>query len=404
MSAATCERAVRLLERAVALSPARYSRQHGYDWSWRRRSPDSERDRVVQLAEAVLRGGGRGGEPTGLRAARADATHARLRFGSEPKARAQRARCVSRTRRSCSSRARATRTVSMDAWRALPTSSSSAVGSLPVSRPRCTRSTTHGVRAREAASGPARRVGTRDGIRADACCGGARVVRTSFAGSSPHVPASRCSGPRLLGLLGRFDEARAAFDQAEQTARRAGAGGLRQRDRVRARRDRADRVGRRRGGTAARPRPSSHRESKGCSASCRRTGDSSRGRSSRLGRDDEAEARRRRSRRARCERRHRDAGALAAGAGRVSLAAARRARRGVRSSPREAVARADTTDMLVGAGRRLVQTSPRCSSSAATPTAPTAALERALAEYEQKGVIPAIERTRARLAALRAPA
>jgi hypothetical protein len=33
-----------------------------------------------------------------------------------------------------------------------------------------------------------------------------------------------------------------------------------------------------------------------------------------------------------------------------------------------------------------------------------AALERALAEFEQKGVIPAIERTRARLTALRAPA
>ena len=33
-----------------------------------------------------------------------------------------------------------------------------------------------------------------------------------------------------------------------------------------------------------------------------------------------------------------------------------------------------------------------------------AALEQALADYEQKGVIPAIERTQARLAALRAPA
>ena len=37
-------------------------------------------------------------------------------------------------------------------------------------------------------------------------------------------------------------------------------------------------------------------------------------------------------------------------------------------------------------------------------TGASAALERALAEYEQKGVIPAIERTQGRLAALRAPA
>jgi hypothetical protein len=69
----------------------------------------------------------------------------------------------------------------------------------------------------------------------------------------------------------------------------------------------------------------------------------------------------------------------------------------------QAVALADTTDHLIQRGDALADLA-EVLELAGDANGATAALERALAEYEQKGVVPAIERTRARLAALRAPA
>jgi class 3 adenylate cyclase/tetratricopeptide (TPR) repeat protein len=83
------------------------------------------------------------------------------------------------------------------------------------------------------------------------------------------------------------------------------------------------------------------------------------------------------------------------------------ARRGeheaARELAREAVTRAETTDMLWSRGDAWFDLAEVLELSGDLDGA-TAALERAFAEYEQKGVSPAIERTRARLAALRTPA
>ena len=70
---------------------------------------------------------------------------------------------------------------------------------------------------------------------------------------------------------------------------------------------------------------------------------------------------------------------------------------------REAVAQAETTDMLWVRGDAWSDLAEVLELGGDAAGA-AAALERALAEYEQKGVIPAIERTKARLASLRAPA
>jgi tetratricopeptide (TPR) repeat protein len=69
----------------------------------------------------------------------------------------------------------------------------------------------------------------------------------------------------------------------------------------------------------------------------------------------------------------------------------------------EAVARAEQTDMLWTRGDAQFDLAEVLELGGDADGA-AAALERALAEYQQKGVIPAAERTRARLAALRAPA
>ena len=83
------------------------------------------------------------------------------------------------------------------------------------------------------------------------------------------------------------------------------------------------------------------------------------------------------------------------------------ARRGEHDSARrlaeDAVARTGPTDMLMARGDALFDLA-EVLELGGDPDGAAAALERALAEYEQKGVIPAIERTRARLAAFRAPA
>jgi tetratricopeptide (TPR) repeat protein len=120
-----------------------------------------------------------------------------------------------------------------------------------------------------------------------------------------------------------------------------------------------------------------------------------------LGRDDEAEAATRRSE------------ALGASGDVITQVLWRQARavflarRGehpaAESLAREAVARADRTDALVTRGDALADLAEVLELGGDAEGA-AAALERALAEYERKGVIPEIERTRARLAALRAPA
>ena len=70
---------------------------------------------------------------------------------------------------------------------------------------------------------------------------------------------------------------------------------------------------------------------------------------------------------------------------------------------REAVARVEQTDMSWSRGEAFGALADVLELSGDANGA-SAALERALAEYEQKGVIPAIERTQGRLAAFRAPA
>jgi tetratricopeptide (TPR) repeat protein len=70
---------------------------------------------------------------------------------------------------------------------------------------------------------------------------------------------------------------------------------------------------------------------------------------------------------------------------------------------REAVALSDATDALVMRGDSLADLA-EVLELAGDLDGAAAALERALAEYGQKGVVPAIEQTKARLAALRAPA
>ena len=69
---------------------------------------------------------------------------------------------------------------------------------------------------------------------------------------------------------------------------------------------------------------------------------------------------------------------------------------------REAIARAESTDMLWTRGEARFDLADVLE-LAGDPDGAAAALERALDEYTQKGVIPAIERTQARLATLRAP-
>jgi class 3 adenylate cyclase len=69
----------------------------------------------------------------------------------------------------------------------------------------------------------------------------------------------------------------------------------------------------------------------------------------------------------------------------------------------EAVALAEPTDMLLARGYAFTDLAEVRQLAGDTDGA-AAALERALAEYERKGVVPAIERTQGRLAALRAPA
>jgi class 3 adenylate cyclase/tetratricopeptide (TPR) repeat protein len=70
---------------------------------------------------------------------------------------------------------------------------------------------------------------------------------------------------------------------------------------------------------------------------------------------------------------------------------------------REAVTRAETTDMLWSRGDAWFDLAEVLELGGDEGGA-AAALDRALTEYGQKGVLPAIERTRARLATLRAPA
>jgi tetratricopeptide (TPR) repeat protein len=69
----------------------------------------------------------------------------------------------------------------------------------------------------------------------------------------------------------------------------------------------------------------------------------------------------------------------------------------------DAVSRADLTDMLAVRGDCLADLG-EVLELAGDADGAAAALGRALANYEQKGVIPAIEQTQARLVALRAPA
>jgi tetratricopeptide (TPR) repeat protein len=70
---------------------------------------------------------------------------------------------------------------------------------------------------------------------------------------------------------------------------------------------------------------------------------------------------------------------------------------------REAIARAEATDMLLVRGDAWSDLASILELAGDTDGG-AAALERALAEYEQKGVVPAIARIRARLVAIRAPA
>src|SRR5262245_17405672 len=69
---------------------------------------------------------------------------------------------------------------------------------------------------------------------------------------------------------------------------------------------------------------------------------------------------------------------------------------------REALGAARHTDMLLHIGDAWSDLGDVLELAADADGA-TDALQRALATYEQKGVVPEIERTRARLAALRAP-
>jgi tetratricopeptide (TPR) repeat protein len=70
---------------------------------------------------------------------------------------------------------------------------------------------------------------------------------------------------------------------------------------------------------------------------------------------------------------------------------------------REAIAAGEGTDMLLHLGDAWFDLA-EVLELAGDVDGAAAALERALAHYEQKGIVPAIERTRARLAALRTPA
>ena len=243
-----------------------------------------------------------------------------------------------------------------------------------------------------------RRVGTSRCIRSDPGRGGARVVQPARL-ARVRTPRHQSLPRRVLGLLGRFDE---AGRRSTRRKRKLVSWGwrVRQRDRVRAGQSalvesdfaEAERqlalglqYAKREGSLAV----ASTYEAQHARALLG------------LGRDDEAET---------AARASRDVGASDDIATqmlwRQALARvlARRGEQGeAQKLAREAVAQAETTDMLWVRGDA-GPTSPRCSSSAATPTARKRALERALAEYEQKGVIPAIERTRARLASLRAPA
>ncbi len=137
------------------------------------------------------------------------------------------------------------------------------------------------------------------------------------------------------------------------------------------------------------------------SACSRRTPPSGRGRCSLLGRDDEAAAQTRRS-----EKLGDDDDVITQVQWRQERARVL-ARRGdhvaAQELAREAVARVEQTDMSWSRGEAFGALADVLELSGDANGA-SAALERALAEYEQKGVIPAIERTQGRLAALRAPA
>ena len=216
----------------------------------------------------------------------------------------------------------------------------------------------------------------------------------------PARPGVTMFRARLLGLLGRFDEARAAFDQVEQTARQLGLEGF------------ASGIAFARGETAliASDVAEAERQLDLGLQHIKREGllaiaSTYEGQHARallrLGRDDEAET---------AARLSRDLGASDDIATQMLWRQALAhvlARRGehdeAQKLAREAVTRADTTDMLWVRGDAwsdLAEVLELGGDSAGA----TAALERALADYDQKGVIPAIERTQARLAALRAPA
>jgi class 3 adenylate cyclase/tetratricopeptide (TPR) repeat protein len=120
-----------------------------------------------------------------------------------------------------------------------------------------------------------------------------------------------------------------------------------------------------------------------------------------LGRDDEAEA---------ATRRSEELGAsddvitqVLWRQSRARVFARRGEHRAAAALAREAVARADRTDALVTRGDALTDLA-EVLELGGDPDGARAELERALTEYEQKGVVPAVEQTQARLAALRAPA